>query len=138
MRKTLALVVLLFGATLFSTTSFAVTCPAVTYILSNNTTADANQVMQDFNDILNCANANLAPLANPSFTGNVGIGSSSPASALTIGSAGSNGVGLDVDSVSTAVATAEVTNQSGASTLVLDAGGSSAFGIPNWGECRHN
>ncbi|MEJ1968699.1 MAG: hypothetical protein WDN03_08745 [Rhizomicrobium sp.] len=51
MRKTLALVVLLFGATLFSTTSFAVTCPAVTYILSNNTTADANQVMQDFNDI---------------------------------------------------------------------------------------
>lgn len=47
-------------------------------ILTNGNSADANQVLND----LNC----LAPLANPSFTGNVGIGTTSPSNLLTVGS----------------------------------------------------
>lgn len=66
----------------------AATCSAYPYTLTNGTTADANQVMGNFNNILNCANNNVAPLANPSFTGNVGIGTGSPATKLgVVGSA---------------------------------------------------
>ena len=45
--------------------------------LTNGTTADASQVMGNFN----C----LAPLHNPHFTGNIGIGNSSPAEPFVIG-----------------------------------------------------
>jgi len=58
---------------------YAANCAAYTYPnFTNGTTADGSQVTQNFDDIRNCANNNLAPLANPSFTGNVGIGTASP------------------------------------------------------------
>ena len=60
------------------------TCPAYPTTLANGTTADANQVMGNFNSILGCANTNLAPVANPSFTGKVGVGTSSPQQALDV------------------------------------------------------
>jgi len=64
----------------------AATCPSFTYTLTNNTTADANQVMSNFNTLLNCANNSLAPLASPNFTGNVGIGGTGPNNKLTVNS----------------------------------------------------
>jgi hypothetical protein len=48
--------------------------------LTNGTTADANQVMANFNYLSGC----LAPQASPSFTGNVGIGTTSPIGNLSI------------------------------------------------------
>lgn len=62
----------------------AATCPAYTYTFSNGTTSDATQVNSNFNTILNCANNNLAPLASPSFTGSVGIGTATPSYALDV------------------------------------------------------
>ena len=56
----------------------ASTCSGYTYSFSPNTPADAAAVNGNFNYILNCANNQLAPIASPSFTGNVGIGTSSP------------------------------------------------------------
>jgi hypothetical protein len=47
------------------------------YTLTNGTAADANQVMGNFNTILNCTN-NLAPLASPHFIGNVGVNTTAP------------------------------------------------------------
>jgi hypothetical protein len=52
----------------------AQTCSSYAYSLTNGTTADATQVMGNFDTIRNCANTNLAPLADPTFTGKVGIG----------------------------------------------------------------
>ena len=60
-------------APLSAGTAHATTCPAYTYTLTNGTTADASQVMGNFNTILTCANSSLAPLASPSFTGNVAM-----------------------------------------------------------------
>lgn len=40
--------------------ALASNCSAFTYTLTNGTTADANQVMSNFNTLLNCANNNLA------------------------------------------------------------------------------
>ena len=74
----------LVGAILFSGVAAAQTCASYPYTFSNGTTADANQVNSNFSTIMNCANNNLAPIANPSFTGNVGIGTASPASLLNL------------------------------------------------------
>ncbi|MEI9889130.1 MAG: tail fiber domain-containing protein [Rhizomicrobium sp.] len=69
----------------FGTAAHAANCDAYPYTtLSNGTTADATQVMGNFNSILNCANTALAPLAYPSFTGNVGIGTTTPGAKLAI------------------------------------------------------
>ena len=46
---------------LFSTPLWAA-CPSLPYSLTNGTTADANQVMSNFNTVLNCANG--APQLN--------------------------------------------------------------------------
>ncbi len=62
----------------------AATCPAYTYTLTNGTTADASQVMGNFNSIRSCANTILAPLVSPSFTGNVGIGTTNPTEQLQL------------------------------------------------------
>jgi hypothetical protein len=62
----------------------AQTCASYPYTFSNGTTADATQVNSNFASILNCANTSLAPLASPSFTGNVGIGTSTPAGPLDL------------------------------------------------------
>lgn len=64
--------------------AFAQVCPAYTYTFSNGSTADANQVNANFNSILNCANTSLAPLANPHFTGSVGVGTTSPQEYLSV------------------------------------------------------
>ncbi|MDR3410594.1 MAG: hypothetical protein P4L87_06570 [Formivibrio sp.] len=61
----------------------ATNCPNVTYQFTNGTTADATQVNQNFQDVLTCTNG-LAPTNNPSFTGNVGIGTTTPENALTV------------------------------------------------------
>ncbi len=63
----------------------AANCPNYPYTLTNGTTADAIQVMDNFNAILGCANT-LAPLVSPQFTGNVTI--ATPASGDALGVAG--------------------------------------------------
>jgi hypothetical protein len=49
-RLVIALLFLLFGGSAFAS------CPSLPYSLSNGTTADANQVMANFNSVQNCAN----------------------------------------------------------------------------------
>ncbi len=95
-RKILAVIAGGLLTALASSAASAATCSAYTYTLSNGTTADASQVMQNFNDILSCANTSLAPLASPSFTGNVGIGTSSPMNLLDLNTTG-NSSGIDLD-----------------------------------------
>ena len=65
----------LLGAILFATFSLAAnaTCPTY-HTLTNGTTADATQVMDNFEHILGC----------PNFTGNVGVGTASPTQALHV------------------------------------------------------
>ena len=75
-----SIVVALVAWLMFSSGALAATCVTWPYPLMNNTTADASQVMGDFTYLAGCA----APLASPSFTGNVGIGTSSPAANLDI------------------------------------------------------
>jgi len=67
MSRKIAFVFAIFIGLLASPAAMA-TCSWTT--LTNGTTADASQVMNNFD----C----LAPLASPSFTGNVGIGTSTP------------------------------------------------------------
>lgn len=57
----------------------ALTCTNYPFTLLNGTLADANQVMANFNGILNCVNTSLAPVNNPTFTGTVTI----PTAAIT-------------------------------------------------------
>ncbi len=64
-KHLLALALLVASAAAASAT----TCSSYPYTLTNGQTADANQVMSNFNLILNCANASLAPSASPTFTG---------------------------------------------------------------------
>lgn len=58
--------------------------PYYPYVFSANTTAVASQVNGDFNYIVGCANNQLAPLASPSFTGSVGIGTATPSTTLQV------------------------------------------------------
>jgi len=82
MIKRLALIGLL--SMLSTSAAYAANCSAYTYTLTNGTSADANQVMSNFNTILNCGNNNLAPIASPHFTGSVGIGTSTPTDVLDV------------------------------------------------------
>jgi len=82
MRKTAILTVLMLLA--LASPAVAATCPAHPFTLTNGATADATQVMADFNNLLTCANTSLAPLASPSLTGVVGIGTTTPALSLDI------------------------------------------------------
>src|ERR1700722_10686764 len=70
MRYIFAALALLLGA-LVPDAAWAANCSPYTYTLTNGTTADANQVMANFNNVLNCANNNLVPSASPTFTGTV-------------------------------------------------------------------
>ncbi len=74
--------VLAFGA--IGTTAQGSTCPALPSSFANGDPADATQVMNNFNSLLTCANGSLAPLSNPCFAGNIGIGTTSPLSKLDI------------------------------------------------------
>ena len=58
MKKLIALLGLLVG--LLATPALAANCSTYPYTLTNGQTADANQVMANFNSILNCGNNNLA------------------------------------------------------------------------------
>ena len=80
----------LFGAMLFCNVAAAQICSPVTYAFTSGTTAVASQVNTDFQNVLTCSNTLLAPLANPSFTGKVGIGTTTPSVNLDVanGSAG--------------------------------------------------
>jgi len=69
---------------LSTSAAHAANCSAYTYTLTNGTSADANQVMSNFNNILNCGNNNLAPIASPQFTGSVGIGIAASANSLDV------------------------------------------------------
>lgn len=60
-----------------SSTALAQMCSSYPYTtLSDGNLAYASQVMSNFTQIANCVNAMAAPLANPIFSGNVGIGMS--------------------------------------------------------------
>jgi hypothetical protein len=60
-------------------------CPGgIPHSFTNNTSAVASQVNDNFLFFLNCVNNNLAPLASPSFTGNVGIGTATPSYPLDV------------------------------------------------------
>lgn len=74
-------------------------CPAYPNALSNGTTADALQVMGNFDTIMTCVNG-LAPLANPPLAGIVTVNNSSPStgSVLSItptGSAWNEGIEIN-------------------------------------------
>jgi hypothetical protein len=71
-----------FGLFLLSNTAMAA-C-SVPYSFSSGTTAVSSQVNGNFTSLANCA----APLASPSFTGNVGIGVSSTYPLEIVGTAG--------------------------------------------------
>ncbi len=56
------------------------TCPNFPNSFTSGHTLDATQVNGNFSNVTSC----FAPLANPSFTGQVGIGTSTPAQALEV------------------------------------------------------
>jgi len=73
------------GLALCAATSLvAQTCPNYPYALSNGSTADASQVMANFNSIETCANNSLAPLANPHVTGSLGVDTTTPGDNLDV------------------------------------------------------
>lgn len=55
-------------------------CPTFPYTFTTETTAVATQVNQNFANVITC----FAPLANPSFTGSVGIGTTTPTGSLDV------------------------------------------------------
>jgi len=80
-------------ACLFSGQAFA-QCTTYPYPpLADNTTADAVPVMADLNAINNCA----APLASPYFSGNVGIGTSTPGNLLEVKNSGASSPGIRIN-----------------------------------------
>ena len=58
MKRLLAALTFLFALTALP--ALAANCASYPYTLTNGQTADANQVMANFNSILNCGNTNLA------------------------------------------------------------------------------
>jgi hypothetical protein len=92
MRKNWLFLAALAGGLALSTASRATTCSAYPNALTNGTTADATQVMANFEAIRTCANTYLAPLAGPQFTGAVGIGTSTPIAALSVNGSTPTGV----------------------------------------------
>jgi hypothetical protein len=62
--------------------ALAQNCPGSITSFNSNTSAVASQVNANFQFFLNCVNNNLAPLANPVFTGNLSVGTSGTVSNL--------------------------------------------------------
>lgn len=89
MKKWVGAVWATVAVVLISTHAEATTCTSLTTI-SNGTTADATPVWNNFTSLLNCANNNLAPLANPLFTGKLGIEVASPQYGLDASIQGAN------------------------------------------------
>lgn len=69
MKKLLLAAGAFVAAVLLGSTASATTCPSTPYTLTNGTTADATQVMANFNSLLSCSNNSLLPIASPTFTG---------------------------------------------------------------------
>lgn len=65
---------------LFLAGSAEAACPTFPYTFMTGATAVASQVNSNFTNVITC----FAPLANPSFTGKVGIGTTTPAQALDV------------------------------------------------------
>lgn len=83
MKKALSALVALC-AMLWAETALASTCGSYPFTLTNGQTADANQVMSNFNLILNCANNSLQPvLTLPLSIGQGGTGSTTAGGAAT-------------------------------------------------------
>lgn len=61
----------------------AATCGTLPFALTNGTLADATQVMANFNQLLNCANTLLAPLASPTLTGTPSAPTAGPSTNTT-------------------------------------------------------
>lgn len=85
------LIVAGFLSVAFAPAVSAATCPANPYTLTNGATADATQVMSNFNNLLTCANTSLAPLSSPSFAGNVGVATTTPQGVFSAASTGIGG-----------------------------------------------
>lgn len=83
----LAVLLLLVMPAMLPGHAYAQNCSPYSYTLTNGQTADANQVMGNFNQILNCANASLAPVTSPTFVGPVTITAPSSGYALTLSGA---------------------------------------------------
>lgn len=76
---------------LLAAPAFAATCPSYPYTLTNGQTADATQVMANFNSILSCANTNVARAgANSDITSLSGL--STPLSAAQGGTGQSTSI----------------------------------------------
>ena len=73
MKKLLALLAL--GFAMLAGPALASNCSSYPYTLTNGQTADANQVMANFNSILSCANTNLLapPITNASLASGVAV-----------------------------------------------------------------
>ena len=87
-------------------------CSSNPYTLTNGSTADASQVMADFNNLLTCANNVLAPLASPSFTGTVTLPTINVSGAAAF---------------SSTVSTGALSSSTGAFSGALSAGGLATF-----------
>jgi hypothetical protein len=73
MRSTIIAALSIAAAVLAERPASAAPCAAYPNTLTNGTTADATPVNGNFTSLLNCANAALASLASPGFTGYVSI-----------------------------------------------------------------
>jgi endosialidase-like protein len=67
-------------------------CPTFPYSFTNGSTADASQVNGNFNNVITC----FAPLASPSFTGSVGIGTATPGALLDVYSTSTNSTAINI------------------------------------------
>jgi hypothetical protein len=101
MKKLILAFLLVFMLPVFAR---AATCPTYPFTLTNGQIADANQVMANFNSILNCANSSLQPtITFPISIANGGSGQTTAGAALTaFGGLAINNNLSDLGSVSTA------------------------------------
>ena len=110
MRKLFALAILTLAV--MALPSYASNCSSNPYTLTNGATADANQVMSNFNNLLNCANSNLAHngansditslsgVTTPLSVGQGGTSAATASGARTALGAAASGANSDITSLS--------------------------------------
>lgn len=108
---------------LFATPTLAANCSTYPYTLTNGSLADANQVMANFNSILNCANNNLiAAGANSTITALSGL-----TTPLSVPQGGTGVATLATDRLVLGQGSSSLTSvASGTSGQVLTSNGTSA------------